>query len=79
MNKKQKIQMSLAVLCAVYIIVWLFLPGWEVAKILGIISGVCILIALYGSYRAEEKIKQIPTSKFQFNERTVYEHAVDET
>ena len=57
MNKKQKLQMSLAALCAVYIIVWLFLPGWEAAKILGILSGVCILIALYGSYRAEEKNK----------------------
>lgn len=57
MNKKQKLQMSLAALCVVYIIVWLFFPGWEAAKILGILSGVCILIALYGSYRAEEKNK----------------------
>ena len=49
--------MSLAALCVVYIIVWLFFPGWGAAKILGILSGVCILIALYGSYRAEEKNK----------------------
>ena len=57
MNKKQKIQVSLAALCVVYIIVWLFFPGWEVGKILGILSGVSFLIAIYFTYRAEEKNK----------------------
>ena len=44
-------QLSLAVLCVVYIIVWLFYPGWGGSKILGILSGVPLLIALYMSYR----------------------------
>jgi uncharacterized membrane protein len=57
MNKKQKLQASLAALIVAYIIVWLFFPGWEASKILGILSGVCTLIALYVAYRAEEKNK----------------------
>lgn len=57
MNKKQKFQASLAALIVVYIIVWLFFPGWGVSKILGIIAGVSTLIALYGAYKAEEKNK----------------------
>lgn len=57
MNKRQKLQVSLAALIVVYIIAWLFFPGWEACKILGIASGVLILIAIYLSYRAEEKNK----------------------
>ena len=57
MNKKQKILAAFAALCAVYIIVWLFFPGWEASKILGISSGVITLIAIYYTYRAEEKNK----------------------
>ena len=57
MNKKQKFQVSLAVLIVVYIIVLLFFPGWKASKILGILSGVSILIALYLAFRAEEKNK----------------------
>ena len=57
MNKKQKIQASFAALIVVYIIVWLFVPGWKASKILGIIAGVSTLIALYGAYQAEEKNK----------------------
>ena len=57
MNKKQKLQMSLAALCVVYIIVWLFFPGWGASKILGISAGVLTLIAMFLSYRAEEKKK----------------------
>ena len=57
MNKKQKIQASLAVLIAVYIIVLLFFPGWETSKILGIFAGVSTLIAIYVAYKAEEKNK----------------------
>lgn len=57
MNKKQKLQVLLAVFFLAYI-VWLFiLPGWETGKILGIIGSVAMLIALYISYRAEEKNK----------------------
>ena len=57
MNKKQKLQVSLAALIVVYIIVLLFIPGWKGGKILGIFAGVSTLIAIYGAYRAEEKKK----------------------
>ena len=50
--------MSLAAFFVVYIIVLLFFPGWGASKILGILSGVLILMALYISYRAEEKNKK---------------------
>ena len=58
MNKRQKLQVSLAAFFIVYIIVLLFFPGWGANKILGIISGVLILMAFYLSYRAEEKNKK---------------------
>ena len=58
MNKRQKLQIFLAAFLIVYIIVWLFFPGWEASKILGIASGVLTLIAIYFSYRAEEKNKK---------------------
>ena len=57
MNKRQKLQVSLAALIVVYIIVWLFFPGWGAGKILGITSGLLTLTAIYFSYRAEEKNK----------------------
>ena len=57
MNKRQKLQVSLAAFFVVYIIVWLFIPEWEVSKILGILSGVLTLMAIYYSYKAEEKNK----------------------
>ncbi|MCR4852065.1 MAG: hypothetical protein K5893_00560 [Prevotella sp.] len=58
MNKKQKLQVSLAAFLVVYIIVLLFLfPGWKASKILGVLSGVFTLLALYISYRSEEKNK----------------------
>ena len=55
MNKKQKLQVTLAALCVVYIIIWLLFPGWKGGKILGILSGVSTLIAIYIVYRAEKK------------------------
>lgn len=55
MNNKQKKQAFFALLAIVYIIVLLFFPGWGASKILGIIAGVCFLIAMYVSYKAEEK------------------------
>ena len=57
MNKKQKLQVSLAALIVFYIIVLLFIPGWKASKILGIFAGVSTLIAIYVTYRAEEKKK----------------------
>ena len=67
MNKRQKLQVSLAAFFVVYIIVLLFFPGWGASKILGILSGVLILMALYISYRAEEKNKKIPKSKSEYS------------
>lgn len=55
MNKKQKFLASFATLIVVYIIVLLFIPGWETSKILGILAGVCSLIGIYGTYKTEEK------------------------
>ena len=57
MNKRQKLQASLAALIVIFIIVLLFFPGWKVSKILGIIASVSTLIALYVAYKAEEKNK----------------------
>ena len=57
MNKRQKLQVYLAAFLVVYIIVLLFFPGWGATKILGILSGVLTLMAIYYSYRAEEKNK----------------------
>ena len=58
MNRRQMYQVSLAALIVLYTIAWLLLPGGEASKILAIIFGVSILIALYVSYRAEEKNKR---------------------
>ncbi len=57
MNKRQKLQVALAVFFIVYILFLFLSPGWKAGKILGIIGGVCMIIALYVSYRAEEKNK----------------------
>ncbi len=57
MNKKQKLQVSLTVFGVVYIIFLLLSPGWGASKILGLISIVATVMALYLSYRAEEKKK----------------------
>ena len=57
MNKRQKLQVYLAAFLVVYIIVLLLFPGWGATKILGILSGVLTLMAIYYSYRAEEKNK----------------------
>jgi len=58
MNKKQKLQLSLAAFFIVYIIFLLLSPGWSAGKIFGIIGGVLVLIAMFISYRAEEKNKK---------------------
>lgn len=36
MNKKLKLQVSIAALAVIYIIVLLFFPGWGASKILGV-------------------------------------------
>lgn len=57
MNKKQTLQVSLAAFFIVYIILLFLSPGWKASKILGVLSGVFTLLALYISYRSEEKNK----------------------
>ncbi|MBO6082949.1 MAG: hypothetical protein J6P46_08025 [Bacteroidales bacterium] len=58
MNKKQKMQVTLAVLFAILLIFWLLQPGWERGKWLGLLSNALGLLAMLLSYRAEEKNKQ---------------------
>ncbi len=50
-------QLVLGVLFAVLLIFWLFCPGWKAEKILGILSNAMGILAMYLSYRAEEKQK----------------------
>lgn len=57
MNKRQKMQLVLGVLFAVLLIFWFISPGWEAGKILGILSNALGILAMYLSYRAEEKQK----------------------
>ena len=58
MNRRQKIQVVLAVLFAVLFIVWLFFPGWGYLKILGLIANALGVFSMVLSYRAEEKNKK---------------------
>jgi len=55
MNKKQKWQVSLAILFAVLFIMWLFEPGWHIAKILGLIGNALLFLSMFISYQAEKK------------------------
>ena len=58
MNKKQKAQVVIAVLALALIVFWLFSPGWEASKILGIIANALIITSMLISYLAEEKKKK---------------------
>ena len=58
MNKRQKWQVGLAVLFAALFVLWLVMPGWNVSKILGLISSALGITAMFLSYRAEEKLKK---------------------
>ena len=69
MNKKQKLQVSLTVFGVVYMIFLLLSPGWGASKILGLISIVAGVIALSGSYRAEEKKKILTSNSNLLNEQ----------
>ena len=60
MNKRQKWQVILAILFAVLFILWLFEPGWRIAKILGFIANVLLFLSIFISYRAEKKKKDNP-------------------
>ena len=58
MNKRQKWQVVLAILFAVVFILWLFEPGWRVAKILGLIGNALLFLSMFISYLAEKKKKE---------------------
>ena len=58
MNKRQKWQVVLAILFAVLFILWLFEPGWRVAKILGLIANALLFLSMLISYLAENKNKE---------------------
>ena len=59
MNKRQKLQLILAGLGAALIVFWLIVPGWEIGKILGILSNALLITGMLLSYRAEEKLKKL--------------------
>ena len=58
MNKRQKLQLTLAGIAAVLLIFWLICPGWEIGKVLGILSNALLIFGMLLSYRAEEKLKK---------------------
>lgn len=58
MNKRQKLQVALAILFAVLLVIWVFLPGNIYARILGVISCACGILSMVLSYKAEEKNKK---------------------
>ena len=58
MNNNQKRQLILAGCFVVLMILWLFVPGWRAAKILGIIANALLLLSMLVSYRAEERMKK---------------------
>ena len=57
MNKRQKLQVALAILFAVLFITWIFIPSPLYSKILGMSANALGLLSMVLSYRAEEKNK----------------------
>lgn len=57
MNKRQKWQVALAALFVILFIVWVFYPGWGIAKILGLIANALLALSMLLSYKEEEKRK----------------------
>ena len=59
MNKRQKMQVALAICFAVLFLVWIFIPTNLVySRILGLISNALGFLSMVLSYRAEEKNKK---------------------
>ncbi len=58
MNKRQQLQVALAILFAVLLVFWVFLPGNIYARILGMISSALGILSMVLSYMAEEKNKK---------------------
>ena len=58
MNKRQKMQVALAIVFAVLFIVWLFIPSTVYSRILGLLGNALGFLSMVLSYRAEEKNKK---------------------
>ena len=58
MNKRQKLQVGLAILFTVLFVIWLFIPVPMYSRILGLLSNGLGVLSMVLSYKAEEKNKK---------------------
>lgn len=58
MNKKQKLQVGLAIIFLVLFVIWLFIPVPLYSSILGLLSNGLGLLSMVLAYKAEEKSKK---------------------
>ena len=58
MNKRQKLQVGLAILFTVLFVIWLFIPVQMYSRILGLLSNGLGVLSMVLSYKAEEKNKK---------------------
>ena len=58
MNKRQKLQVGLAILFTVLFIIWLFIEVSMYTRILGLLSNGLGILSMILSYKAEEKNKK---------------------
>ena len=58
MNKKQKLQVGLAIIFLVLFVIWLFIPVPIYSRILGLLSNGLGLLSMVLTYKAEEKSKK---------------------
>ena len=58
MNKRQKLQVGLAILFMVLFVIWLFIPVPIYSRILGLLSCGLGALSMILSYKAEEKSKK---------------------
>ena len=58
MNKKQKLQVGLAIIFLVLFVIWLFIPVPIYSRILGLLSNGLGVLTMVLIYKAEEKSKK---------------------
>ncbi len=58
MNKRQKLQVGLAIIFTVLFVIWLFIPVPMYSRILGLLSNGLGVLSTVLSYKAEEKNKK---------------------
>ncbi len=56
-DKKKRLQVFVAIMSAVLCILWLFVPGWHLNKILGLIASALLCLSMYISYQEGKKNK----------------------